>query len=409
MRSTVSKTWFILSKKYSLPYNAPQKDVVLAYSFVWLTGKGTAVPSVTAGYVAALIAMGHRVTVLDADECAAQGRNVFVEAIEKAAPAAVFGYGMLPILETDTPANFFEHKRIPYVSLFYDDPEFYAGIFTEARLRELIASPYFCATASDRIYVDVLKQHGFSRVEWLPLATDPALFAGRQEARFETAAAFVGTLSQTPQTLHDARAAKFASSPALNRCLDKIVSSPSVYRACEEYLSDVPRLTRAGLFRWAAEEASLLARLRTVAALATTEIAVYGNDVWRDCLPKGAVHKGLLDYAKDAPALYASAKVNLNVTHPQLVSTVNQRVFDVAAAGGFSLNDEREDLKRFFGDAAVSYRGEKDAADKALYFSKHDNERRERADAMRKVTVAEHTWAHRTEALLSFLREQKIL
>jgi len=381
----------------------------MTHSFVLITGKGTAVPSVTAGYAAAFRALGHRVSVLDADTCAAQGPDVFVDSVKAAAPECVFGYGMLPIVETQTPSNYFEHVKIPYVSLFYDNPEFYEKLLESVRFRELVSSPYYCASASDRVYVDVLKKHGFKRVEWLPLATDPDLFSGRFERPFEAAAAFVGSLSQSPETLRAAREAKFVSSPALHRAMDKAVFSGAAYRECEELLADLPRATRAVLFRWISEEASLRARIKTVAALGKTGIAVYGNDVWRSCLPKGAEFRGRLDYAKDAPALYASAKVNLNVTHPQLVTAINQRVYDVSAAGGFVLSDEREDLVRLFGAAAVSYRDCEDAADKAAYFVKNDGERKERAEAMRAAVVSGHTWRHRAEQLLSFLKEHKVI
>ena len=379
----------------------------MTHSFLFLTGKGTAVPSVTAGFAAAFAALGHAAEVFDLEDCADRDPSALAAVVAKVRPGCVFGYGALATTRFAT--ELFERKRIPYVSLFYDAPEFHESIFEAPRLRELTSSRLYAVTASDRAYADVLKQRGFSRVAWLPLATDPDLFVGRYDARFDVPAAFVGSISELPAGLTEKRRTKFAASAALNGFFERAVASDELYRLCEEELRGVPRPTWVQLFRCASEESSLHRRVATVAALGHLGIEVYGNDVWKDCLPCGAVFRGLLDYAKDAPALYATAHVNLNVTHPQLATAVNQRVFDVAAAGGFVLSDGREDMTRFFGDTAVAYRGPADAADQAAYFLKHDAERRELAAAMRGRVLERHTWRHRAEELLVFLKESRII
>jgi spore maturation protein CgeB len=381
----------------------------VGYSFVVLTGKGSAVPGVSAGIAGALEALGHRVSVLDADACAKQGPRVFVDAVAKAAPACVLGYGALPIIETDRAESYFERLRIPYVSLFYDNPFFYRHLFSDARYAELRASRYFCATASDKVYVDALKAAGIARVHRLPLASDARFFDAVREERYDAACVFVGSLSQSPDALRAVRAETFSASAAVNRCIDRAVASPSVYHACEEMFADMPVVSRAQVFRWAAEEASLRARVATVAALAPLGVDVYGNDAWCTVLGSGCRFRGTIDYERDLPNLYATAAVHLNVTHPQLVGAVNQRVFDVSAAGGFVLCDERDDLREFFGQAAVAYRDASDAADKAAVFVKADRERRERALAMQKTVRDAHTWQHRAQELIVFLRELRMI
>ena len=46
---------------------------------------------------------------------------------------------------------------------------------------------------------------------------------------------------------------------------------------------------------------------------------------------------------RDLPAVYADSKINLNITSAQLETSVNNRVFDVAATGAFLLTDHRAD------------------------------------------------------------------
>ena len=86
---------------------------------------------------------------------------------------------------------------------------------------------------------------------------------------------------------------------------------------------------------------------------------------------------------------------------------VNQRVFDVPACGAFLLTDYREALFELFEPEreAVCWREPKEAADMARYFLRHDSLRRRIAATARQKVLAEHTYAHRLETLVTQVRK----
>jgi hypothetical protein len=51
---------------------------------------------------------------------------------------------------------------------------------------------------------------------------------------------------------------------------------------------------------------------------------------------------------QDASGIYASSRINLNISSLQFDTAVNNRVFDVVLSGGFILTDRRNDLEKIF-------------------------------------------------------------
>ena len=86
---------------------------------------------------------------------------------------------------------------------------------------------------------------------------------------------------------------------------------------------------------------------------------------------------------------------------------VNQRLFDVPAAGAFVLTDWREQTEKLFepGKELVCYRESEEIPDLVRYFLAHPEERRRIVRAARTRVLAEHTWTHRVRSILTILRE----
>jgi len=51
---------------------------------------------------------------------------------------------------------------------------------------------------------------------------------------------------------------------------------------------------------------------------------------------------------QDARGIYASSRINLNISSLQFDTAINNRVFDVILSGGFILTDKRNDLEKIF-------------------------------------------------------------
>ncbi|OIP76652.1 MAG: hypothetical protein AUK48_05515 [Oscillatoriales cyanobacterium CG2_30_44_21] len=94
-------------------------------------------------------------------------------------------------------------------------------------------------------------------------------------------------------------------------------------------------------------------------------------------------------------SIYASSKINLNITSLQFDSTVINRVMDVAAAGGFILTDWRSDLPSFTSvHKEISYKSIEELNEKASYYlhPDHQKERIEIADTLHHEVSEKYTY-----------------
>lgn len=85
----------------------------------------------------------------------------------------------------------------------------------------------------------------------------------------------------------------------------------------------------------------------------------------------------------DTIDIYASSKINLNITSLQFDDAVINRVIDVAATGGFVLTDYRPDLRKITSVYdEISYHSIDELNDKVEYYLANDKERREVAEQL---------------------------
>jgi spore maturation protein CgeB len=103
-------------------------------------------------------------------------------------------------------------------------------------------------------------------------------------------------------------------------------------------------------------------------------------------------------------SIYASSKINLNITSLQFDSTVINRVIDVAAAGGFILTDWRSDLPSFTSvHKEISYKSIEELNEKASYYlhSDHQKERIEIADTLHQEVSSKYTYTNIVQDMIS--------
>ena len=81
-----------------------------------------------------------------------------------------------------------------------------------------------------------------------------------------------------------------------------------------------------------------------------------------------------VSYQAEMPKIFASSKINLNFTIPNIENGIPLRVFDVLAAGGFLLTDYREELCHQFENGVdfVIFEGIPDLIQKAGYYLSHN-------------------------------------
>lgn len=265
---------------------------------------------------------------------------------------------------------------------------------------------------TDPSFIPDLKAHGAKHVTFLPLATDPAIFQPRQ--RKPDAA--------TPQLVFVGRSVfpdkeRFfvgQNLPEATREKALTIIKDGGRPDFAWWLRELG-LESPGAVLWpgssargaslGAEEVSLAWRSACLREAARMGLAVYGDAAWKEHFPEGAgespILYGPVDYYNDLPALYATAPFSLNMMHFLLPRGLNQRHFDVWAAGGFCLMDDCPGLELFPPEltAPVTFKKLEGIAVLAERFSKALRDKESLAASWRKHILAEHTYERRIRLL----------
>lgn len=150
---------------------------------------------------------------------------------------------------------------------------------------------------------------------------------------------------------------------------------------------------------------SPLVNQRYFASAMPFDLMLYGSD-W-DRTPLAPVCQGLLPMP-ELPKLYTSCQINLNAHISQHVEwdTINLRIFDILACGGFILSDPGGDsLEQVFGDTVAYTTGYEDEWAKIAYFLANPEERQRRSQEGQQLVLSNHTYANRVAAVVEYLHE----
>jgi spore maturation protein CgeB len=98
--------------------------------------------------------------------------------------------------------------------------------------------------------------------------------------------------------------------------------------------------------------------------------------------------------------------INLNVFHEQCADSTNSRVYDVLAAGGFLLTEDKPCLSREFqpGRHFATFSSPAEAREKVEYYLAHEDEREAMAREGQRHVVENHTFVHRCRELLKLVQ-----
>lgn len=280
---------------------------------------------------------------------------------------------------------------------------------------------------TDKSFVAPLKAYGAQRVHHLPLAASFALFApnkardaafpppvdlapfvfvGRSafpgKERFFAGARLPGKLIKTARAMLKKgerpdlvwwEAQLAADSEAYGAPASKDASNPAKGAGC------AARQSALG-----AEEANLCWRAFCLKAAAGSDgksLDVYGDNGWKGILPAGARLREPVDYYARLPGIYAAAPYSLALTSLQLPSGLNQRHFDVWAAGGLCLTDNTPGLHLFPEELTrpVTFCTAENITATAEALEKAHNRETLGQDWQNHLR-AHHTYEHRVESIL---------
>ncbi|HNR31042.1 MAG TPA: glycosyltransferase [Candidatus Hydrogenedentes bacterium] len=303
-------------------------------------------------------------------------------------------------------ARLFEDLRLPWVTWFVDDPR------TIIMDRTCYGGEYAAALTWDAAYEDALHRAGFALVRTLPLAADTAFFDAEPADAWKFPPTFVGN---SMIEFAERERVWFVKRPNLAAIIDAVFDAGRVTREsfgrgldavlpadCATTLdAEARRHVELCLF----VEGTRRLRHALATALVPEGLCLRGDAAWRLHFPDA---RPTLNYQRELPAYYRACEVNVNCTSIQMPNTVNQRVFDCPAAGGFLLTDAQPALRELFdADTEIACYASLDEAREMLrYFRARPAERRAITARARERILNEHTYEHRLHVIADWMRER---
>jgi len=304
----------------------------------------------------------------------------------------------------------FRELGVPVVAWFVDNPLY---VMTP---KNIIDNLYIFSW--DRAFIEPVRKLGAGFVEYLPLATNPAICRRipRDDPRCRDYLCDVSFVGSSLADSYPPEVVETMPSGARNifyDCSEQHSQMP--HRTVPELIVEAERRQGVQLGSkavgqmnfYVTSEAMMRYRSRAINRLAKFEPHVYGDDGWKMLLGPGPVFRGRMDYENDINKLYSATRVNVNMSKSQLVTSVNQRVFDAPACGGFVLTDNREDAFRLFdtdNEIAV-FSSMEELEEKTAYFLENEEERERRARQARRNVLSNHTYLVRMREMLAMLAD----
>ena len=332
----------------------------------------------------------------------------FAEAIDTCKPDCVFSYNYFPPI-----SDICQRKNTKYISWVYDSP--YMHLYSTS-----IENPVNRVFLFDAGMYQILSGRGIETVYHLPLGVNIArynrqcgtpdhpkkpghldLSTGRLS--LESDISFVGSLyTEKRHRLYE----MLNPDAYTGGYLDAIVTSQKhVYGAdiISPMLTDDIITEMQKSFPYAVEEdVTMTARefyaqyvlARKVTSVERSEILSLIGQIFTDKKTllftndpdvrfKNVKNIGAVEYYKEMPDVFHSAKINLNITLRSILTGIPLRALDIMASGGFLLSNYQAELCELLtpGEDFDYYEDYEDLMTKIEYYLSHNSERKDIAAA----------------------------
>jgi len=347
----------------------------------------------------------------------------FVEQLLRAVlefkPDFVFTINHLGVDREGVLIDLLERLKLPLASWFVDNPHLILYLYNK------LVSPYSAIFTWDADNLPTLQDMGFAHVHYLPLATDPQRFvpAGtKQRPRYaadhpmRARVAFVGNsmhykVGARMKVARPARelllqyreiAAEFSAHDERSVRAFLAASYPELMVHFQELETPERQLAFETMITW---EATRQYRKRCLEGVLPFNPLIVGDRGWRITFrhaPQPWRWHEEINYYMDLPFFYPLVDINFNCTSKQMKGAVNQRVFDVPAAGAFVLTDWRLQIENLFepGKEVICFHDSDEVAPLARQYLNDPQARQAIATAARRRILSAHTYEHRVESIM---------
>ncbi len=244
-----------------------------------------------------------------------------------------------------------------------------------------------------------LKEIGIPNVYATSLGVLPRMWMGNEEQTQQRDISFVGQLYGNPYLENVIAAAPDTVQQNINAMARKLLMRwekgvPATGYLSEEsvaYLRRVKGQDVTQLYPYMSEqyyyEAAVISRVfanrERVGILNKLaeqyDVCLYTFDGHREGLSSQVKVFPGVGYGGQAGKIYRQSKINLNISLHCIESGVNQRIFDIMAAGGFVLSNYQKELEELFvpGEEIVLFHNEAELEELVAYYLAHPKERQE--------------------------------
>ena len=330
------------------------------------------------------------------------------------APAfdCIFSFDYFPLI-----SEVAQDMHIPYISWVYDSPH----LTLQSKTLENPCNHVF---VFDYGLVERYRSEGFDTVEYMPLACNTARLnrlCAPCYGQYSHDITFLGSLYNDENNYYD----RINYLPDyMKGYMDAIIASqehiygmdlPSALMS-DEFCTELSKYVHAGLddnYRPSENEIlrNMLRKKVTVNErhnlLKLLADSLPGKvDLYAPAKPPKDIYvnyKGYADYRQKMPVVFATSKINLNITLRSIQTGLPLRIIDILGAGGFLLTNYQAELPEYFeyGKDIIWYESAEDLVQKAAYYLEHDAERIEIAERSHRIAIEEFSY----ETLLPKLTE----
>ena len=293
---------------------------------------------------------GHNVMIYDV-------RDINSNSVKTFLPDFVIGYDYVHLINPEA-EKIITELNVPVIHYFADDPNANFAHSGDLTLFKKLSDSNGIVFCLDKQYLNIFQNRSF----YLPLGVDPDLYSINQK-----------TDNVTPDIV-------FVGRPLTDRRLSILC----------EIIKNFPG--KLGIYSYKKHFDTSSEEIEKRGMLSSNLVNIYKNS-----------YMGFLETENELAKVYAGAKIVLNITMDQGLSSMNYRVLEVLASEGFLITDFKQDTSDYFtsNSELVFYKSQNELIDKISKYLSEDSLRGKIARNGKEKILQFHTFKQRAEEIIS--------